>query len=176
MPVAKSCASTQKYCMARPPPNALDDLDRKLLDLLQQDAGRSLGRLGDTINLSASAVQRRLTRYRSEGLIEKEVAVLDPDALPGTVLACVLVTLERESKRHHSSFRERMRAAPNVQQCYDLAGAWDYLVVIVAGGMTHCRTLLGDLFMDAPNVKRFETLFVLDAVKRGLAIPLDQKR
>lgn len=162
--------------MARPPANALDDLDRKLLDLLQQDAGRSLDRLGDTIGLSASAVQRRLTRYRSDGLIEKEVAVLDPDALPGTVLACVLVTLERESKRHHSSFRERMRAAPNVQQCYDLAGAWDYLAVIVAGSMTDCRTLLGDLFMDAPNVKRFETLFVLDTVKRGLDIPLHQKR
>lgn len=38
------------------------------------------------------------------------------------------------------------------------------------------RTLLGDLFMDAPNVKRFETLFVLDTVKRGLDIPLRQKR
>lgn len=162
--------------MPPPTPNALDDLDRKLLDLLQQDAGRSLDQLGDTIGLSPSAVQRRLTRYRSSGLIAKEVAVLDPDALPGTVLACVLVTLERESKRHHSSFRERMRASPNVQQCYDLAGAWDYLAVIVASGMVHCRSLLGDLFMDAPNVKRFETLFVLDTVKRGLNIPLHQKR
>ena len=158
--------------MPRRTPKALDDLDRKLLDLLQQDAGRSLDRLGEAVGLSPSAVQRRLTRYRSSGLIAKEVAVLDPDVMPGTVLACVLVTLERESKRHHSSFRERMRAAPNVQQCYDLAGEWDYLAVIVAGSMTHCRSVLNDLFMDAPNVKRFDTLFVLDTVKRGLNIPL----
>lgn len=158
--------------MPRATANSLDDLDRKLLDLLQQDAGRSLDRLGESIGLSPSAVQRRLTRYRSSGLIAKEVAVLDPDAVPGTVLACVLVTLERESKRLHANFRERMRAAPNVQQCYDLAGEWDYLAIIVAGSMAHCRTVLDQLFMDAPNVKRFETLFVLDSVKRGLEIPL----
>lgn len=158
--------------MPRRARNTLDDLDRRLLSLLQQDAGRSLDHLGETIGLSPSAVQRRLTRYRSSGLIAKEVAVLDPDAVPGTVLACVLVTLERESKRLHSSFRERMRTAPNVQQCYDLAGEWDYLAVIVASSMVHCRAVLNELFMDAPNVKRFDTLFVLDTIKRGLNIPL----
>lgn len=160
--------------MRRRTPNILDDLDRRLLDLLQQDAGRSLEQLGETIGLSPSAVQRRLTRYRSGGLIAKEVAVLDPEVLPGTVLACVLVTLERESQRLHASFRERMRTAPNVQQCYDLAGEWDYLAVIVASSMAHCRAVLDELFMDAPNVKRFSTLFVLDTIKRGLDIPLRQ--
>ena len=160
--------------MRRRTANALDDLDRKLLDLVQQDAARSLDQLGEAIGLSPSAVQRRLTRYRSDGLIAKEVVVLDPDALPGTVLACVLVTLERESKRLHSSFRERMRAAPNVQQCYDVAGEWDYLAIIVASSTAHCRALVGELFMDAPNVKRFNTLFVFDSIKRGLDIPLRQ--
>ena len=50
-----------------------------------------------------SAVQRRLSRYRSSGVIAKQIAVLDPDAVAGTVLACVLVTLERESKKLHSA-------------------------------------------------------------------------
>jgi Lrp/AsnC family transcriptional regulator, leucine-responsive regulatory protein len=158
--------------MARPARTTLDDLDRKLLDLLQEDAGRSLYRLGGAIGLSPSAVQRRLSRYRSSGVIAKQVAVLDPEMVPGTVLACVLVTLERESKRHHSSFQERMRAAPEVQQCYDLAGESDYLVIMVASSMAHCRAVLGELFLDAPNVKRFDTRFVFETVKRGLDIPL----
>ena len=158
--------------MAPRTPSTLDDLDRKLLDMLQQDAGRSLEQLGATIGLSPSAVQRRLTRYRASGLITKDIAVLDPAVIPGTVVACVLVTLERESKRHHSSFQERMRAAPNVQQCYDLAGQWDYLAIIVASSMAHCRAVVSELFMDAPNVKRFDTLFVFDTIKRGLSIPL----
>lgn len=155
---------------------SLDDLDRKLLELLQEDAGRSLDQLGEAIGLSASAVQRRLMRHRASGVITTQVAVLDPKAVPGTVLACVLVTLERESKRQHASFRERMRAAPNVQQCYDLAGEWDYLAIVIASSMTHCREVLDELFMDAPNVKRFDTLFVFETIKRGLRIPLRQRK
>jgi Lrp/AsnC family leucine-responsive transcriptional regulator len=165
-------APTQQYCVARKPTLQLDDLDRKLLDLLQHDAARPLYELGDLVGLSASAVQRRLSRYRSSGVIAKQIAVLNPDAVPGAVLACVLVTLERETKRLHADFRNRLAAASEVQQCYDLAGAWDYLVMVAASSMPRCRTVIDDLFLDAPNVKRYETLFVFGPVKRGLNIPL----
>ena len=158
--------------MPRKPAFQLDEIDRKLLDLLQNDAARPLYELGDLVGLSASAVQRRLSRYRSGGVIAKQIAVLDPDAVAGTVLACVLVTLERESKRLHTDFRQRLLAAGEVQQCYDLAGAWDYLVMVAANSMPRCRTVIDDLFLDAPNVKRYETLFVFEPIKRGLNIPI----
>ena len=108
------CVPTQHYCVPRKPAPQLDDLDRKLLDLLQDDAARPLYELGDLVGLSASAVQRRLSRYRSSGVIAKQIAVLNPDAVPGAVLACVLVTLERETKRLHSDFRQRVLAASGV--------------------------------------------------------------
>jgi DNA-binding Lrp family transcriptional regulator len=163
---------TQQYCV--PPKHAiqLDEIDRKLLDLLQNDAARPLYELGDLVGLSPSAVQRRLSRYRSSGAIAKQVAVLDPEAIAGTVLACVLVTLERESRKLHSDFRQRLLAAAEAQQCYELAGAWDYLVVVAASSMPRCRTVIDELLLDAPNVKRYETLFVLEPIKRGLNIPL----
>lgn len=166
------CVPTQQYCVPRKPTLQLDDLDRKLLDLLQNDAARPLYELGDLVGLSASAVQRRLSRYRSSGVIAKQIAVLDPDVVPGTVLACVLVTLERESKKLHGAFRQRLIAAAEVQQCYDLAGAWDYLVVVAASSMPRCRAVIDDLFLDAPNVKRYETLFIFEPIKRGLNIPV----
>ena len=150
----------------------LDELDRKLLDLLQNDASRPLYELGDLIGLSPSAVQRRLSRYRSSGVIDRQIAVLNPDAVAATVLACVLVTLERESKKLHGAFRQRLIAAAEVQQCYDLAGAWDYLVIVAASSMPKCRAAIDDLFLDAPNVKRYETLFIFEPIKRGLKIPL----
>jgi Lrp/AsnC family leucine-responsive transcriptional regulator len=158
--------------MPQRPRLRLDAIDQKLLDLLQEDAARSLYALGDEVGLSPSAVQRRITRYRKTGLIMRQAAILDPEALPGTVLACVLVTLERESKRLHSGFQERMRATPEVQQCYDLAGNWDYLVIMVASGMPHCRSVIDSLFLGAPNIKRYDTLFIFDVIKSGLRIPL----
>ena len=164
--------ATQQYCVARKPALQLDELDRKLLDLLQNDAGRPLYELGDRVGLSPSAVQRRMSRYRSSGVLDRLVAVLNPDAMPGTVLACVLVTLERETKRLHSAFRQRLQAAAEVQQCYDLAGAWDYLLIVAANSMPRCRAVIDELLLDAPNVKRYETLFIFEPIKRGLNIPL----
>ena len=158
--------------MGHPRGTQLDAIDRKLLNLLQRDSARPLYDLGDAVGLSPSAVQRRLKRYRQSGLIEREIVVLDADALPGTVLACVLVSFERESKRLHGGFQERMRKEPEVQQCYEVSGDWDYLVILAADGMHRCRTIVDDLFLDAPNIKRYSTLFVFSVVKSGLQIPL----
>ena len=97
-------------------PLLLDDFDHRLLDLLQADPGQTLTALGDAVGLSASAVQRRLTRYRSSGLM-REMAVLEPELLGNLVLATVWVTMERESTRQLKAFYARMRAAPEVQQC-----------------------------------------------------------
>jgi Lrp/AsnC family transcriptional regulator, leucine-responsive regulatory protein len=156
--------------MRRPRSITLDELDHRLLRTLQEDAGRTLHELGDIVGLSPSAVQRRITRYRSAGVIAKQVAVLAPEALPGTVLAAVLVTMERESIKAHQAFRTRMRQAPEVQQCYSLAGERDYLIIIVANGMPECRNTVDRLFMDDRNVKRYTTHIVFDIVKIGLSI------
>lgn len=151
---------------------APDPLDRQLLQLLQEDAGHTLRELGDWVGLTPSAVQRRIRRYRASGVLTREVAVLDPAQLGPTLLAVVLVTLERESAEHHTAFHERMSAEPRVQQCYEVAGEWDYVVLLVASGLTECRALSQRLFMDDENVRRYDTLPVLEAVKTGLTIPL----
>lgn len=149
---------------------ALDEFDHRLLERLQRDAAQTLTALGDAVGLSASAVQRRLARYRQHGLL-REIAVLDPDALPATTLATALVTMERDTLRLHSAFRARMRAAPEVQQCYALAGEWDYLVIIAASSVAHYREIAERLFVDEGNVKRYDTRLVFDSVKVGLQLP-----
>ena len=64
-----------------------------------------------------------------------------------------------------------MRAAPEVQQCYSLAGEWDYLVILCTTGVAHCREVADRLFMDEGNIKRYETRMVFDVVKSGLQVP-----
>ena len=169
MAIDHSCASTQDYCVRKTAPS-LDDFDHRLLALLQRDATSTLAELGDAIGLSPSAVQRRIARYRRHGLL-RQVAVLDPAALPGTTLVAVLVTMERDTLRIHGAFRARMRAAPEVQQCYAIAGEWDYLVLLVASSVTHYRETAERLFVDEGNVKRYETRMVFEPIKLGLALP-----
>ncbi len=153
-----------------PHPPVLDEFDHRLLELLQRDASLTLTALGDAIGLSASAVQRRIARYRKAGLM-RQVAVLDADLLPAATLAAVWVTMERDTFRLHSAFRARMRAAPEVQQCYAVAGQWDYLVIIVARSVAHYREVAERLFVDEGTVKRYETRLVFDTIKQGLNLP-----
>jgi Lrp/AsnC family transcriptional regulator, leucine-responsive regulatory protein len=160
---------TQDCCVG---PIALDDVDRRLLELLQRDCSKSLFDLGQEVRLSTSAVQRRLRRFESADLIERQAAVLNAAAVGEYVFAWVLITLERESTGQHAELRRRLNESPAVQQCYGLAGQHDYAVMLVARGMSELRTLIDDLFMDAPNIKRFVTMPVLDMVKAGLEIPV----
>ena len=151
-------------------PVLLDDFDHRLLALLQDDAARTLTALGEAVGLSPSAVQRRLVRYRKHGLL-RQVAVLNPEAFPALVLAAVWVTMERESVRSLNAFYARMRAAPEVQQCYQLAGDWDYLVLMATTSVAAYRETAERLFKADGNVKRYETRLVFDTVKRGLQLP-----
>ena len=167
--IENSCALTQNYCVSQLP--ALDELDHRLLDLLQRDAAATLATLGDAVGLSASAVQRRIVRYRKSGLM-RQVAVLDAGLLPAVTLAAVWITMERDTFRLHSAFRARMRSAPEVQQCYAVAGQWDYLVILVARSVAHYREVAERLFVDDEgSVKRYETRLVFDVVKHGLHVP-----
>jgi DNA-binding Lrp family transcriptional regulator len=148
----------------------LDEFDHRLLEFLQRDASLTLTALGEAIGLSASAVQRRIDRYRKSGLL-REVAVLDAGLLPAVTLAAVWVTMERDTFRLHSAFRARMRAAPEVQQCYAVAGQWDYLVILVARSVAHYREVAERLFVDEGTVKRYETRLVFDTIKQGMSLP-----
>lgn len=165
----ESCgAGTQKYCMR----TVLDEIDYLLLDLLQHDASRTLRELGEDVGLTPSAVQRRIKRYRASGLIARQVAVLDPHKVGPAVLASVMVTLVEESLEHHKVFTDRMRTAPEVQQCYLIAGAWDYLVLVAAESPQHCGRIGNRLFKSDANIRRYETCIVFDTIKAGLTIPL----
>lgn len=154
-------------------PLALDEIDHRLLALVQRDADVTLTALGDAIGLSPSAVQRRLTRYRKAGLL-RQVALLDPMLLPNTNLAAVLVTMERDSAKEHAGFCTRMRASPEVQQCYVLAGEWDYLVLLASSSLAHYRELAERLFIDEGIIRRYETHMVFEPVKLGLSLPTRQ--
>ncbi|HJW47633.1 MAG TPA: Lrp/AsnC family transcriptional regulator [Lysobacter sp.] len=151
-------------------PLSLDEFDHRLLELLQRDAGVTLTALGEAVGLSASAVQRRIKRYRDSGLM-RQVAVLNPAQLGNITLATVLVALERETARHHAALYARLRTAPEVQQCYVLAGEWDYLVILATTGVAHCREVAERLFGGDENLKRYETRMVFEPIKLGLALP-----
>ncbi|WP_206314435.1 AsnC family transcriptional regulator [Streptomyces coryli] len=151
---------------------ALDEIDHLLLGLVQVDAARPLHELGDAVGLSPSAVQRRLLRLRTAGVIRAQVALVDPAAVGAALTAVALVALVDDDADHHAAFRDTMLAEPEVQQCFSIVGQWDYVVVLVTADLAANRALSRRLFADAPAVRRYETLPAYEAVKSGLTVPL----
>ncbi|GAB3493820.1 Lrp/AsnC family transcriptional regulator [Amycolatopsis cihanbeyliensis] len=150
----------------------LDELDGLLLAELQRDSSRTLRELGEVVGLSPSAVQRRIDRYRTSGLITREVAVLDAGLSATAVLTICLVTLRYESDQHHAEVRGRLLAAPEVQQVYAVSGDYDYVVVLATAGMAEYRDAGRRLFQNAPNIQRYTTLVVFDPIKTSTALPV----
>jgi Lrp/AsnC family leucine-responsive transcriptional regulator len=154
--------------------SAMDRIDRRILSLYQHDTRRIADSIGAEVGLSAAAVQRRLKRLRESGAIRAEIAVPDGRAT-GVLIACIvlltmvtrpgpIVTLDR--------FKRRMNDLPEVQQCYQVTGSSDIVMVVCAQSMEHYAAFSRRWFESSEDIARYETLVVLDRVKVGLSLPI----
>jgi Lrp/AsnC family transcriptional regulator, leucine-responsive regulatory protein len=150
----------------------LDDFDRRLLNLVQSDAGQTAERLAENVGLSPSAVQRRLRRLRETGVIVRETAVVDPKYIGSPVSFVVALQVERERPEMLSQLRAWLEMQDQVQQAFYVTGEADFMLVITAPDTEAYDALMSRLMADNPNVKRFTTYVALGIVKRGLAIPV----
>lgn len=149
----------------------LDAIDRQLLDLLQQDARQSLEALAEQVSLSAPAVQRRIKRLRDCGVIQGDVAVVDPVAVGLAMTFVVIVELERERADQIDQFRRKAMREPLVQQCYYVTGEGDFVIIALARDMDDFEALTRRLFFDDQNVRRFRTSVVMGKAFKSLAVP-----
>jgi DNA-binding Lrp family transcriptional regulator len=150
----------------------MDDIDRLLLRQLQRDADRTLDELGEAVGLSASAVQRRITRLKADGVIRGLVAQLDPRQVGLPITVVTTARVERDSHEHTAPLVERLRRRPEVVLLHVLAGQHDLLVVTVVGELEHYTSgVLADLEDDA-NVARLETNVSLGVLKSTHELPI----
>lgn len=150
----------------------LDAFDRRLLDLVQQDSSRTAEQLAEQVPLSPSAIQRRLRRLRKEGVILRDVALVDPRHLGRPIFFVVGLQVERERPEQLAELRSWLAAEPQVQQAYYVTGEADFVLVITAPDTEAYDALMARLVQENPNVRRFTTNVALGLIKRGLAIPV----
>lgn len=130
-------------------------------------------KLSDVSHLSIASVQRRLRQLRKKGIIDREVAVLKPDALNQKMSFIVTVELERESVSQLDAFKRAIRKDTRVQQCYYVTGEGDFVLMCIARDMQDFEDLTHTLFFNNSNVRRFRTSVVMDRTKVSLSVPID---
>ena len=151
----------------------MDEFDVAILNQVQHNARLTAEQLSRTVGLSASACQRRLTKLRKSGVIEREISVVAPETVGRQLMMVVEVTLEREHPNIMADFKRAMKANPEVMQCYYVTGEVDFILILTTRDMQHYERFTQQFFFDNPNIRRFHTMVVMDRVKHGLAVPVD---
>lgn len=152
-----------------------DELDLRILELLQQDALMTADALAERLPLSPSAIARRIRRMRADGTIAADMAVVSEEVGP-FLSALVQIQLDRHSLDALQAFHRRLAACPNVQLQLEVTGAFDVALLVTARDMESFNALVDSLLGREPVVRRYESSFVKRRRKFTTALPLGELR
>lgn len=156
-------------------PRLLDDIDRRILEVLQDDARISNVDLAGRVGLSPSPCLRRVRDLEESGLIRRYVALLDPVAVGLGVSVFIQVSLERQAEQGLGTFEQRILERPEVLECYLMTGDADYLLRVVVPDVAAFERFLLDHLTRIPGVASVKSSFALKQVKYRTALPLAPK-
>ena len=150
----------------------LDAIDRKILDLLQENARLPNVQLAELVGLSPSPCLRRVRELEERGVIRRYVTLLDPAPVGLPVSVFVSVTLERQVEQALERFEAAILERPEVMECYLMTGDADYLLRVVTADLAAYERFLIDHLTRVPGVASIKSSFSLKQVKYRTALPL----
>lgn len=167
---------TEKYSQdagASQTPVRLDDVDRKILSLLQQDASLSLDQIADRVGASKTPVWNRIRKLREAGVIRRQVAILDPEALGLEACFFVLIRTSEHDKTWAARFLQTLRDRPEVTEAHRLAGDIDYILKVqVKNARAYDRfyqSLIGEV-----KIHNVTALLSMEELKSTSALPIPE--
>lgn len=152
--------------------NALDQIDRQLLDILQSHGRTSYAELGKAVGLAVSSVNERVRKLQERGAIEGVHVAVSPTAAGLDLLAFVFVGWNEPSVE--ARFLERISAEPTIQEAHHVTGPWNYLMKVRVTTTLMLEAFLVNVIKSIPGVQRTETLIVLSSAKETASLPLAQ--
>ena len=153
--------------------NDMDQFDLKILKIIQVNNKITSETLASQVGLSSSACQRRINSMRKKRIIEKDVSIISRNKLDRKITIIVQVLSEKEGVEHDVQFKETIFQAPEVMQCYYITGDYDYVLITTFKEMSEYEKFTRKYFLNNPNIKRFNSMVVMNKVKESLAIPVN---
>jgi DNA-binding Lrp family transcriptional regulator len=155
----------------------LDAMDLQILAQLQRDASLSNQDLALAVHTSAPTCLRRIKRMQGAGLIERQIAILNPEKLAQAIghglTAIVEITLDRQSAEDLTAFEARVLSDAAVQQCYRVSPGPDFVLVVHTAHMPAYQALAQRLFTSDANVRNVKTFFSIQRSKFGAELVLN---
>lgn len=162
--MAQFVSSTEKY--------SIDATDLQILRELQRNARLTTKELAARVNLSTTPVFERVKRLERDGIIDRYVAVLNAEKLnQGFVVFCQ-VKMNRLGRDIAADFNRMVKDIPEVTECYNISGQYDYLLKIHAPNMKYYQEFVLNVLGSIPHLGSLESTFVMDEIKHEYGISL----
>jgi len=150
----------------------LDDLDRRILEQLQADSSITNFELARRVHASAPTCLRRVRRLHETGVIEKQVAIVNPEKLGNTLTAIIEVTLDVQTAENLHTFETRVAAEPAILQCYRVSQGPDFILMAQVADMPSYHALAHRAFTSDANVRNIRTFFSIHRSKFETRMPI----
>ena len=151
---------------------SLNNVDRQILALLQQDASLSTAEIADKVGLSQSPCWRRIAKLEQDGYIKSKVALLDEKKLGFYMLVYAHVRLSNHGKKNLAEFEKLILSYDEVTECYTMAGTMDFMLRIISQGIEGYEHFVRDNLLSLEYVQEVHSNVTMTCVKRSTALPL----
>jgi DNA-binding Lrp family transcriptional regulator len=150
----------------------LSRTDRRLLNELQRDTTRNQSELAELVGLSRTSCWRRIREFEDAGLIERQVALLNPKIAGFNIQVLLLVAMTEHTDENRQSFERHVSMLPEVTECFSVSGDRDYVLHVVVQDMDTYNDFLNSEVLKHPAVRSASSTFVLRRVKYSTVLPL----
>ena len=143
----------------------LDDIDMQIMRILQENSRLTTKELATKVHLSPTPVYERMKRLEREGFIKKYIAVLDVDKLNQGFIVYCNAKLKKLNREVVNGFIETIKAIPEVTECYNISGRFDYMLKIHAKDMNSYQDFVFNTLGTIECLDSWESTFVMSEVK-----------
>ena len=147
------------------PNEKLDKVDLQILRILQENSRLTTKELAAKVSLSSTPVFERLKRLETNGNIKKYIAILDADKLNQGFMVFCKVKLQRVNYDIATEFARIIADIPEVTECYNISGSFDYLLKIHAPDMKYYQSFILNVLGRIEYLASLESVFVMDVIK-----------
>ena len=152
----------------------MDKTDIQILKILQENGRITIKELARKVHLSPTPVFDRVRRLESSGIIERYTAVLNADKLGRGFIVFCSVKLRRMGKEIANDFVARIKDIPEVAECYNISGEFDYLLKIYAPGMLYYNEFCINVLGTIESLGSIQSSFVMNPIKTSPGLPLSE--
>ncbi|MAW79702.1 MAG: transcriptional regulator [Parvularcula sp.] len=150
----------------------MDPTDKAILAALQRDSATPVSEIAESVGLSATPCWRRIKKLEDEGVIQRRVALADPEALGLSLTAFISVKTAQHNEAWLRRFAETVGRIPEIVEVHRMSGEIDYLMKVVVPDMTHYDRVYKRL-ISSVDFSDFTSTFSMEVLKQTTELPLD---